>query len=455
MQLPKAFSEQMQTQLGSEWPAFLEALSAPPPVSIRLHPLKNLKLQENAGKVKWSSDGLYLSERPVFTLDPCFHAGAYYVQEASSMFVGEAVRQLTEPGPPIRVLDLCAAPGGKSTLLLSTLPQDSLVLANEVIRSRYQPLRHNLVKWGYPNSCSSMHDSREFSGLEGFFDLILVDAPCSGEGLFRKDPGATAEWSEEGVQLCAGRQKRILADAVKLLAPAGILLYCTCTYNRQENEDNASWLKDSFGLHPEPLRLEPEWGIVASGLGYQFYPHRVRGEGFYLAAFRKTDGPSYPIPKLRSFAPRGYQPLPGHLKDNLKEWAHDPDALALFQNATGKIIAFPKQHEECVAQLGHVLSRFQVGVELGQFKKKDFVPAHSLALSTLAAGPIPRPALQLEAALQYLKKETISVEGAPEGWALVAYHGLPLGWIKGLKNRINNYFPKEWRIRMDVKGAGR
>ena len=160
----------------------------------------------------------------------------------------------------------------------------SLVLANEVIRSRYQSLRHNLVKWGYSNSCSSMHDSREFSGLEGFFDLILVDAPCSGEGLFRKDPGATGEWSEEGVQLCAGRQKRILADAVKLLAPDGIMLFCTCTYNRQENEDNANWLKDTFGLHPEPIRLEADWGIVSSGMGYQFYPHRVRGEGFYLAA---------------------------------------------------------------------------------------------------------------------------------------------------------------------------
>ena len=451
MQLPKAFAEQMQAQLGSEWAAFLEALASPPPVSIRRHPLSEFKLEENAGKVKWNPDGLYLPKRPVFTLDPSFHAGAYYVQEASSMFVGQAVRQLTKPEAPILALDLCAAPGGKSTLLLSTLPQDSLVLANEVIRSRYQSLRHNLVKWGYSNSCSSMHDSREFSGLEGFFDLILVDAPCSGEGLFRKDPGATGEWSEEGVQLCAGRQKRILADAVKLLAPDGIMLFCTCTYNRQENEDNANWLKDTFGLHPEPIRLEADWGIVSSGMGYQFYPHRVRGEGFYLAAFRKTDGPSYHAPKLRSLAPRGYQPLPGKVKDNLKEWAGELDALALFQNTAGKIIAFPKQHEERVAQLGHTLSRFQVGVELGQFKKNDFVPAHSLALSSLTASRIPQLDLQREAALRYLKKETIQVDEAPEGWALVTYQGLSLGWMKGLKNRINNYFPKEWRIRMEVK----
>lgn len=450
MHLPKAFAERMQAQLGSEWPDFLQALRSPPPVSVRLNSLKNFNFQENAGKVKWSSNGVYLPERPVFTLDPSFHAGAYYVQEASSMFVGEAVRQLVPPQEPVRALDLCAAPGGKSTQLLSTLSPDSLVLANEVIRSRYQALRHNLIKWGYPNAGTSMHDSREFSGLEGFFNLILVDAPCSGEGLFRKAPAATAEWSVEGVSLCAGRQKRILADAVKLLAPDGLLLYCTCTYNRQENEENAEWLKGAFGLSPAPLQLEAGWGIMSTGLGYQFYPHRVKGEGFYLAAFRKAGGQPYHGSKLGASSPRGYQPLPGKTAEQLKEWVREPEKLAFFQNASGRIIAFPRLHQEPVARLSQALIRFQPGTELGQFKNKDFVPAHALALSSLAANSIPRVALEREAALRYLKKENIAIEKAPQGWALVAFEGLPLGWIKGLKNRINNYFPKEWRIRMKV-----
>ena len=453
MQLPQAFTERMQAQLGEEWPAFLEALSAPPPVSIRVNPSKGFLLKENAGKVKWNPDGFYLAKRPVFTLDPRFHAGAYYVQEASSMFIGEAVRQLVPPDRPVRALDLCAAPGGKSTLLLSVLPAESLVLANEVIRSRYQALRHNLIKWGYPNAGSSMHDSRDFGGLEGFFGLLLVDAPCSGEGLFRKSPEAAGEWSEGNVQLCAGRQKRILADAVKLLAPDGLLLYCTCTYNRQENEENARWLRDSFGLRPEPLRIEPGWGIAGSGLGYQFYPHRLQGEGFYLAAFRKTGGSPYKAPRLRNPAPKGYQPVSAKTKEELRKWVSHSDSLAFFQDEAGRAIAVPESLREPVAQLSYALSRFEAGTELGQFKRSDFVPAPALALSSLAASSIPRVPLQREDALKYLKKENITLPGNDvEGWALVACQGLPLGWIKGLKNRINNYFPREWRILMELEG---
>lgn len=451
MQLPEAFIQQMKAQLGDEWPAFLEALSNPPPVSIRFNPLKGYKLEENAGKVKWNPEGVYLPKRPVFTLDPSFHAGAYYVQEASSMFVGEAVRQLAGLDKPVRALDLCAAPGGKSTLLLSALPPGSVVLANEVIRSRYQILRQNLIKWGYPNACSSMHDSRDFGPLAGFFNLVLVDAPCSGEGLFRKGPGAVEEWSPAAVQLCAGRQKRILADAAGLLAPGGILLYCTCTYNRQENEENAAWLQETSGLVPEAVRLAADWGVASSGIGYQFYPHRARGEGFYLAAFRKKEGPSYAGPKLREPAPRGYAAIPARMADGLKQWVRGPESLAFFQDAAGQVFAIPEQQQEAVAQLSHVLSRFQAGVEIGQFKQKDFVPAHALALSTLVADAIPRASLSREDALRYLKKENVNLPGLPEGWRLVQYQGLSLGWIKGLKNRTNNYFPKEWRIRMDIK----
>ncbi len=450
MNLPPLFAEQMKIQLGDEWPAFLQAMDAPAPTSIRFNFLKNSNWPENADKVKWEPSGVYLAQRPVFTLDPAFHAGAYYVQEASSMFVGEAVRQLLSEAPFVRALDLCAAPGGKSTLLQSVLKPESLLLANEAIRPRYQILRENLCRWGAPNISSSNLDSSAFGPLRGYFGLVLVDAPCSGEGLFRKDPAAIGEWSPDSVQLCSGRQKRILADAAALLEPGGLLLYSTCTYNQWENEENAAWINTQFGLEPLRLRLQADWNILEREWGYQFYPHRVRGEGFYLAAFRRPEGPAFQLPKLKGKSPHGFNLLPRKTAEQLAPWVKDTAALAFFENEKGMIFAVPADQEEEVIFLSRAIRRFHPGTEIGSFKNKDFVPGHALALSTLAGDEIPKVEVDRETALRYLKKEHLAIDAPARGWALIRHQGLNLGWIKSLPNRINNYLPKEWRIRMDI-----
>ena len=450
MHLPAAFSHNLQAQLGDEWAAFQAALKEPAPTSIRLNPLKpgalDLALEM---PVPWCEQGRYLSARPVFTLDPLLHAGAYYVQEASSMFLCEAVRQWMGTDRPIRALDLCAAPGGKSTLLASLLPEGSFLLANEVIRSRAGILRQNLERWGAGHTGLSVHDSREFGRLQGFFDLVLVDAPCSGEGLFRKEPQAIEEWSEANVQLCAGRQKRILAEAVPLLRPGGLLLYSTCTYNAQENEDNAAWLEKEQGLSPLRLDLPADWKIVATGRGYQLYPHRVRGEGLFLAGFRQPAGREHSVREGRKSP---IERLTRKESSQLAPWLRAGHGLVFWKNKVGEVSALPEKLFELTEALRTGLSRVQTGQLLGTLKGDLFLPSHTLALSEWIDPEFQGVELPREKALRFLKKEAIElpVTGL-KGWALARYRGRNLGWFKALPNRINNYFPKEWRIRMELE----
>ncbi|MGI8893198.1 MAG: methyltransferase RsmF C-terminal domain-like protein, partial [Bacteroidia bacterium] len=235
--LPSVFISHLDNLLGNEAVELIKSFSTTPPVSIRINPFKNYFPPENSGKVPWCDTGFYLPVRPVFTLDPSFHAGAYYVQEASSMFLEQAIKQITKKEEPVKVLDISAAPGGKSTHLLSLLPKNSLLVANEVIRSRAGILKENIIKWGVPNVIVTSSDPERFSDLKSFFDIILVDAPCSGEGLFRKDANAIKEWSQENVNLCHQRQKRILNNVWTALRPGGYLIYSTCTYQTKENEN--------------------------------------------------------------------------------------------------------------------------------------------------------------------------------------------------------------------------
>ncbi len=444
--LPPEFESTMQSLLGPEYPAFLEALAAPPPVSIRYNFQKVKKWEENFEGVKWCSSGVYLPERPVFTLDPTFHAGAYYVQEASSMLIETAVRQLADPNRPLRVLDLAAAPGGKSTLLANILPEGSFLLANEVIRNRYQTLRYNLVKWGQPHVFSSNHDPRELHRLEGYFDLLLLDAPCSGEGLFRKDTDAAGEWSPEHVRHCALRQQRILQDAIPLIKPGGILLYSTCTYNALENEHNAAWALDQYPLETAPLDLPAEWGIESREIGYQCYPHRVRGEGFYLACFRKTGGREASLKPARL----PWAPLSREADALVRPWLKDPEQYRLLQTPDGRIMGLPAALEASAMELRPVLRRWQAAFEIGQIKGKQLVPSPDLALHSALHPHVPSLELDRDLALRFLRKDDFPLPIREKGWFLIRYRELGLGWIKALGNRFNNYYPQAWRIRMEV-----
>lgn len=446
----------MQALLPEEYPAFLASLQEPAPVSIRLNPGKigggADRLFPGATPVPWHPEGYYLPERPVFTLDPLFHAGAYYVQEASSMFLQEALRQTLPVSRPLNILDLCAAPGGKSTLLASLMPEGSLLMANEVIRQRAGILRENLEKWGNAHVAVSNTEADSFGALEGWFDLIVTDAPCSGEGLFRKDPDAVREWSPAHVEFCAARQKRILSDVLPALAPGGILVYSTCTYNPQEDEENAAWLARTFDLTALTLSIPREWGIAEASPGHHFYPHRLRGEGFYLALFRKKDGEQRKSQPPTVF--RSLKPLPKALQPLLHDWFEQPGDFRFMQTPSGDVLALPAVLESVYLTLDKTLSAHKwFGLYAGSFKGNDFIPSHALALSTALAPTPPHVDLSREEALRYLKKEVFDLPaGAPsKGWVLARHQGLHLGWLKALPNRWNNYLPPERRIRMDLK----
>ncbi len=420
-------------------------------VSLRINPKKNDHglpgLVDRAQKVPWSSAGYYLEERPFFTFDPLLHAGAYYVQEASSMFLEHVVKVSTDLDQPLKALDLCAAPGGKSTLIQAIISGDSLLVSNEVIRSRVPVLTENLVKWGSPNAVITNNDPADFSRLPAYFDLMVVDAPCSGSGLFRKDPSAIAEWTEEAVEQCCLRQKRILTAALPALASNGLLVYSTCSYSVEEDEHIADWLVGEFGLEPVRIPVEARWNIVeqrsvdSGAYGYRFFPDRLRGEGFFISCFRKKSSAESGIKAVRkNKIPR----LSSTESALVRSWLAEPDAFDLyFQDET--IFAFPASLEIELATLSQNLYIRHAGVRLGKLIKNELVPDHEFALSGLLSKQIPAVTLKMDEALQYLRKEEVKTEG-PEGWALVKYEGRSLGWIKQLKNRVNNYYPKEWRI---------
>jgi len=450
LNLPAAFRARMEAHLKGAYPAFESTLELPAPVSVRINPEKRALPTGELEPVPWCSAGFYLPERPLFTLDPLFQAGAYYVQEAASMLLDQALRQTLNLDKPLRVLDLCAAPGGKSTLLASALSGSSLLVCNEVIRTRVPVLRENLEKWGYPNVVISNHDPEDFAGLKGFFDLVLVDAPCSGEGLFRKDPGAAEEWSEENVHLCAARQRRILAAAAQLVDDRGLLLYSTCTYNDEENSRNADWLATQ-GFESIPLTL-PESVVEVKGessFGYQCYPHKVKGEGFFLSVFRNKQRNGAGVTVPRSF--KSFKPLTNRQLPAVRALLAQPDLFSFYVKPNEEVIAVPEALSADLRLIDAALRNKGFGLEMGTFKGTDFIPSHALALSTAINRQLPAVDLDRSNALRYFKKENLVLNESVKGWLLARYEGLNLGWMKGVGNRVNNYLPKDWRIRMDIK----
>jgi 16S rRNA C967 or C1407 C5-methylase (RsmB/RsmF family)/NOL1/NOP2/fmu family ribosome biogenesis protein len=396
--------------------------------------------------VPWATNAFYLSERPSFTFDPLFHAGAYYVQEASSMFLEQALLQTVDINSSLTVLDICAAPGGKSTHLLSLISEDSILVSNEVIRSRVNILAENITKWGPANCIVTNNDPKDFSKLINVFDVIVADAPCSGSGLFRKDADAIAEWSEDNVKLCSMRQQRILTDVWPSLKVGGILIYSTCSYSPEEDEDILDWISSSTGAESIDLSLQENWGIISSkspvhqNKGYRFYPYNLDGEGFFIACFRKP-GAYYDD----GFKRLNYKP-DKKLVALASGWVEKKISLQYYRHEM-QLFAMPSTTMELFSFLQDKLNIRKAGVKVGDITRDELIPDHALALSTIKNIDLPYLELNKEQAIAFLSKTDFNAGNIARGWMMVSFNGLSLGWIKGLGNRINNYYPKEWRIR--------
>ena len=405
MQLPADFIRETRQVMGEEhFNRFMGAFEEEAPVSIRLNPLKMSQRdgsfvtstisQKNRPSVTWCPEGVYLEGRPQFTFDPLFHAGCYYVQEASSMFVTHILRSLfTIHSSLFTVLDLCAAPGGKSTAAISVLPEGSTLVSNEPVPTRAQILLENITKWGWPNCIVTNNYPRDFRKAKAKFDIILCDVPCSGEGMFRKDPNAIGEWSLQNVEKCWRLQREIVADAWACLNPGGILIYSTCTYNIKENEENVRWIMETFDAEPINIPTDPSWGITGSLLPgfdapvYRFIPGFTRGEGLFMAVLQH----------------RGTVPCVSKERQRL--------------NYTGTVPSV----------LPSALKRLTTDLPEGQYPQVDL--------------PYPE-------ALKYLRGEALVLPpDTPKGIITVTYKGFPLGPVKNIGNRANNLYPKPWRIK--------
>lgn len=358
------------------------------------------------------------------------------------MFLEQAFSQNVDLSQPLKVLDLCAAPGGKSTHLLSMLPEGSVLVTNEVIRSRVPVLSMNMAKWGYPNVIITNNDPAEFGKIKGYFDVILTDAPCSGEGLFRKDPDAIKEWSPDQVNLCSSRQRRILEDVWPSLKKDGILIYSTCTFNEEENEKNLKrFLQNHKGISVS-INISDLTGVVCSDYngikGYRFYPNLLKGEGFFLSVIKKISEETYEPGRTsrKKSNPVNSPALPNLLKQQ-KEFN--------FKEKNGTLIALPKIVSDSLEEISSQLNIYQAGVAIGELKHGKLIPDHALALSNeLKRGAFPECELSEMDALKFLRKDTFQPEGS--GITLFTYQGFGIGWGNILSNRVNNFLPNSWRI---------
>jgi NOL1/NOP2/sun family putative RNA methylase len=458
VQLPLELLRSLEGVNGFDKNAFIEIHESGKQItSIRVNPFKSFGSskvlpfgEDLGGAVPWTEQGYYLSSRPSFTFDPLFHAGCYYVQEASSMFLEQALKQTVDLSQSLKVLDLCAAPGGKSTHLLSLISKESLLVSNEVIRSRANILNDNIVKWGCSNVIVTNNDPRDFQRIENYFDVIVVDAPCSGSGLFRRDPEAIDEWSEQNVALCSQRQQRILADVLPALKNGGMLIYSTCSYSKAEDELICEWLVNELKVKSEKLKVKNEWAVVESENAYRFWPDKVKGEGFYIACFRKSDGHDDEkcLPKVKPGRKESLGEKFSSREMELLDSNINIDGLGFLRNRE-IIYAVPEKLLVDVNFLSSNLNVMNYGTKIGEIIRDKLIPDHALALSNIISDKLPRLELEYEQAIQYLKKKELNLKTDKKGWGLVTYKGHALGWVNILPNRINNYYPKELRILKD------
>jgi 16S rRNA (cytosine1407-C5)-methyltransferase len=455
MILPSDFSDATRPLLGNEaFDALAEALEQPQSVSIRLNDkLEEADTSSLTDKVAWCERGRYLDRRPAFTFDPLLHAGAYYVQEASSMFIEQVVKEAGDS--PLVALDLCAAPGGKSTLLSSVLPKGSLLVANELVHTRAEVLAENMMKWGDASVIVTSDDPSRFASLRHQFDLLLTDMPCSGEGMFRKDEEALRQWSLDNVEMCAHRQREIISSCWQCLRPGGLLIYSTCTFNTKEDEENVQWICKELGAEVVEVPTKSEWHITGNLLAgasfpvYRFIPGRTRGEGLFVALLRKEGNAPRQEKKYKE-PKKGPSPIKG-LRDLMTTANSRITDNELYHLSTdGKTInAFPKAHVGKLENWKKVLHILHSGVTIGDIRGHDLIPTTSLALSKIfRKDAFASQELTYEEAITFLRRETFLLHpDTPRGTVLLTYHHLPLGFVKNMGNRTNNLYPQEWRIR--------
>lgn len=472
--LPDGFKAMISDSLGTEIAdVLLPALNTEPDTSIRLNLNKSplLQLYDGMTEVPWCFSAFYLDKRPRFTSNPLLHAGVFYVQDASSTVYETIVRSLVGENP-VKAADLCAAPGGKTTALLNALSDGSVMLANEYVSSRANILRENLCKYGYPGMVITNSDTSKLSAIRNYFDLVTIDAPCSGEGMMRKEEVARAQWSEGLVRQCASLQREIIDNAVEMLAPGGYLIYSTCTFNTTEDEENAAYIAEVHGLTPDDTGLAGKFGIRPQAKGnvpcLRFMPGFVRGEGLFVAVFRKDFDSMHNAESMlnaqcsmhshgESIGKKAKdirKNSKGILKPNSKI---DPKILSTAKSwmsgefeiipHNDKLLALTPATADLLSRIPKEVRIMAAGVEVGEIKGKDLVPSHSLAMSIAFAQTFPEVELPEEDALRYLTREAITLPpDTPRGYVTVSYCGFPLGFVKNLGNRSNNLYPNEYRI---------
>lgn len=467
MQLPKDFETYTRALMGHDLYATLqEGLGREAPVSIRLNPFKETdstgrpaadKVCRASGEVEWCAEGVFLESRPNFTFDPLLHAGRYYVQEASSMFVSHILRQLVSR--PVLMLDLCAAPGGKSTAVRSVLPEGSLLFSNEPVKQRASVLAENIQKFGHPDVIVTNNFPKDYGRSELTFDVVLADVPCSGEGMFRKDEAAIGEWSTQNVENCQRLQRTIIEEIWPRLREGGLLIYSTCTFNAHEDEENANWIAEHLGADFVEIDTVPAWNITGSLTDenhiYRFIPGKTRGEGLFIAVLRKHGESAEALSVQQEKGIKEQRKARKDKRSNTTDrtphamvanWLHgDFCTKEVRESIVGIPAAWLPIYEKAVKSL-HVI---HAGVTLGTVKGRDIIPDVSLALSVcLRSDAFPAIAADYSTAISFLRKEAIMLPAqTPKGFVLLTYQGSPLGFVKNIGTRANNLYPQEWKIK--------
>ena len=436
--LPDSFSTRIKKQFDGDHEAILQAFDQDTTISNRYNPRKAF-LPAIQAAVPWSSHAYYLEKRPNYALDPLFHAGAYYPQEASSLILEEIMNHIQQTTHPSRLLDLCAAPGGKSTHLLSLIDKDSVLLCNEIVPKRFAVLNENLIKWGHSNFISTNYRPDQIARLDAIFDVVLVDAPCSGEGLFRKQKEWRSEWHPDNCALCARRQIRILDQAIKNVRNGGYLIYSTCTLNPEENMDQIIRLTETSLFEAIEFPTIKEFGFVEQktkkAIGYLSLPHKIKGEPFFISCLKKEGRPNYKMPEAN------------RLKNRFSD-----DITAPFQIGTsfveldGSLYLKNKNQQQLRQWLIKKGLRYFLPT-LGSFKHNDLIPDHFSAMNSHVEPNHPKIEVNESEALQYLRHEKIALDVSAKGWYLLSYRDIGLGWVKFDGRRIINKYPIKWRLR--------